>query len=281
MAVNRSRETAFDVAQKAGHTEIASILQQNGVQSAKSMAPATANGTRELKQTVSDIKHEVHHQLKQTRQTRKGVHHIRRRLNKMHTEGLNNAINSSTVVAVLIATVAFAAIFTLPGQFVDNAESVPLGFSLGEAHIGNKVEFVVFFISDSIALFISLAVVVVQTSVVVIERKEKKQLMAIINKLMWLACVMISVAFLSLSYIVVGKEERWLAITVTVVGTIIMTTTLGTMCYWVIGHRMEASRKRSLRKSSLSTRSQSGSMSAMMSDTEMLSNEFNKKLYAI
>ena len=32
-------------------------------------------------------------------------------------EGINNATNSVTVVAVLFATVAFAAIFTVPGGF--------------------------------------------------------------------------------------------------------------------------------------------------------------------
>ncbi|KAG5569168.1 hypothetical protein H5410_058934 [Solanum commersonii] len=37
-------------------------------------------------------------------------------------------------------------------------------------------------------------------------------MMVIINKLMWLACVFVSIAFLALSYIVIGKEERWMAI---------------------------------------------------------------------
>nr|GLL36102.1 uncharacterized protein At4g38062-like [Ipomoea trifida] len=79
--------------------------------------------------------------------------------------------------------------------------------------------FTVFIIFDSLALFISLAVVVVQTSVVVVERKAKKQMMAVINKLMWLACAFVLVAFLPLSYIVVGEEQKWLAIGVTVLGT--------------------------------------------------------------
>ncbi|KAJ6413672.1 hypothetical protein OIU84_006471 [Salix udensis] len=100
----------------------------------------------------------------------------------MHGEGLNNAINSTTVVAVLIATVAFAAIFTVPGQYVDDPEEKAPGQSLGEANVAPQASFIIFFIFDSIALFISLAVVVVQTSVVVIESKAKKQMMAIINK---------------------------------------------------------------------------------------------------
>jgi hypothetical protein len=281
MAVNKSGETALDTAEKTGNSEVKDILTEHGIQSGKSIKsqPKTA-ATRELKQTVSDIKHEVHHQLEHTRQTRKSVQGIAKRLNKMHTEGLNNAINSTTVVAVLIATVAFAAIFTVPGQFADNPKSIPKGKSLGEANIAPNPAFIIFFIFDSFALFISLAVVVVQTSIVVIESKAKKQMMAIINKLMWLACVLISVSFLALSFVVVGKDQRWLAIGVTVIGTTIMATTLGTMCYWVIQHRIEASNLRSIRKSSMGSRSRSFSVSVVISDSEILNNE-RTKMYAI
>ncbi|KAF5180383.1 Ankyrin repeat-containing protein [Thalictrum thalictroides] len=274
-AINRAGETALDTAEKTGNSEIVTILQEYGVQSSKTIRPG-ASTARELKQTVSDIKHEVHYQLEHTRQTRKRVQGIAKQVNKMHAEGLNNAINSTTVVAVLIATVAFAAIFTVPGQFVDDPNNIPKGYYLGEANIAPQCAFLIFFVFDSIALFISLAVVVVQTSVVVIESKAKKQMMAVINKLMWLACVLISVAFLALAFIVVGKKERWLAIGVTIIGTTIMATTLGTMCYWVIMHRIEASNLRSIRRSSLGSRSRSWSLSA--SETEM--DKF-KKMYAI
>ncbi|KAK7257760.1 hypothetical protein RIF29_31975 [Crotalaria pallida] len=278
--VNRSGETALDTAEKNGQSEVKAILLEHGVLSAKAIKPQPTTATaRELKQTVSDIKHEVHHQLEHTRQTRKRVQGIAKRLNKMHAEGLNNAINSTTVVAVLIATVAFAAIFTVPGQFVDDPKDIPPGMSLGEANIAPQVPFIIFFVFDSVALFISLAVVVVQTSVVVIESKAKKQMMAIINKLMWLACVLISVAFLALSFVVVGKDEKWLAIGVTIIGTTIMATTLGIMCYWVIRHRIEASNLRSIRKSSMGSRSRSFSVSAPLSDSEILNNE--TKMYAI
>ncbi|TQD84757.1 hypothetical protein C1H46_029683 [Malus baccata] len=278
-AVNKSAETALDTAEKTGNPDIKAFLQERGVQSAKEIKPQATNPARELKQTVSDIKHEVHHQLEHTRQTRKRVQGIAKRLHKMHTEGLNNAINSNTVVAVLIATVTFAAIFQIPGQYVDDPEDIPAGQSLGEANIAPKLAFIIFFIFDSIALFISLAVVVVQTSVVVIESQAKKQMMAIINKLMWLACVLVSVAFLALSFVVVGRQT-WLAIGVTIIGTVIMAATLGTMCFWVVRHRIEAKNMRSIRRSSLDSRSRSWSLSAVMSESELLNNDY-KKMYAI
>ncbi|CAK7354688.1 unnamed protein product [Dovyalis caffra] len=248
-AVNRTGETAVDTAEKMGHPEIGVILQEHGVQSAKMIKPQENNPARELKQTVSDIKHEVHYQLEHSLQTTKHVQGIAKYVNKMHVEGLNNAINSTTVVAVLIATVAFAAIFTVPGQYVDNPGEIPLEF------------------------------VVVQTSVVVIKSKAKKQLMAIINKLMWIACVLVSVAYLALSYVVVGEHEKRLAIGVTIIGATIMVTTLGTMCFWVVQHRIEASNMRSIRRSSPGSRSRSFSVS-VMSDSEILNHE-HKKMYAI
>ncbi|AAF75083.1 It contains Ank repeat PF/00023. EST gb/AI996003 comes from this gene [Arabidopsis thaliana] len=278
-AVNRSGETALDTAEKIGNPEVALILQKHGVPSAKTIKPSGPNPARELKQTVSDIKHEVHNQLEHTRLTRKRVQGIAKQLNKMHTEGLNNAINSTTVVAVLIATVAFAAIFTVPGQYVEDTSKIPDGHSLGEANIASTTPFIIFFIFDSIALFISLAVVVVQTSVVVIESKAKKQMMAVINKLMWLACVLISVAFLALSFVVVGEEEKWLAIWVTAIGATIMITTLGTMCYWIIQHKIEAANLRNIRRSSINSISGSWGI-PQLTDSDILQNEC-KKMYAI
>lgn len=271
--INKSGETALDAAEKTGRVDIANFLQVRGAKSAKSIKSPTANTALELKRTVSDIKSGVHNQLEHTIKTRRRMQGIAKRINKMHAEGLNNAINSNTVVAVLIATVAFAAIFNVPGQYPQNAADLAPAMSPGEVNIAPNIWFMIFIIFDSLALFISLAVVVVQTSVVVIERKAKKQMMAVINKLMWIACVLISVAFLAMSYIVVG-EHKWLAISATALGTVIMAATLGTLCYWVIAHRLEASRLRSLR-TTMSSR-QSLSMS-MMSGSE---NEY-KTVYAI
>ncbi|CAN6284697.1 unnamed protein product [Urochloa humidicola] len=281
-AINRSRETPLDTAEKMGNAEVAELLAEQGVLPARAISPGGGGGkqahARELKQQVSDIKHEVHSQLEQTRQTRVRMQGIAKRIDKLHEEGLNNAINSTTVVAVLIATVAFAAIFTVPGEYVQDPGSLAPGQQLGEANISHQTAFIIFFVFDSVSLFISLAVVVVQTSVVVIERKAKKQMMAVINKLMWVACVLISVSFLALSFVVVGRAERWLAVSVTVMGGTILVTTIGTMLYWVIAHRVEAKRMRTIKRASLS-RSRSFSCSGM-SESEWVDEEC-KRMYAI
>ncbi|KAK8964015.1 Ankyrin repeat-containing protein [Platanthera guangdongensis] len=271
--INKTGETALDIAERAGNSEVATILKEHGVQSAETIRPT--HPAHELKQTVSDIKHGVQSQLQHTHQTSRHVLGIAKRLKKLHREGLNNAINSTTVVAVLIATVAVAAIFIVPGQY---AVSMSPGISIGEANIAHQTAFMIFFIFDSVALFISLAVVVVQTSLVVIESKAKKTMMTIINKLMWLACVFMAVAFLALSFIAVGRSEIWLAVSVTVLGTVILAATLFILTYWVVVNRIEAKKIRSNRKSSLS---RLGSHSLLrFSDTDLLYAE-KKQLYAI
>ncbi|KAL9258877.1 Ankyrin repeat-containing protein, partial [Drosera capensis] len=267
-AINKSGETALDIAEKLGFHDIAVILREHGVRNAKSISQALIVA-QELKQTVCDIKVEVNDQIVQTRRTRKGMREIAKRLSKMQQEGINNAINSSTVVAVLIASIAFGAIFMVPGVYANPRDMAP-GLSVGEAFIAPTIEFSIFFIFDSIALFISLAVVVVQTSVVVIEKKAKKRMAAVINKLMWSACVFMSVSFLALSFIVVG-DQVWLAVAVTGIGTAILATTLGLMCYWVVKHRIEAKKFKSTRKSL----SRSCALS-MISDPEILELEYKK-----
>ncbi|KAL7176706.1 hypothetical protein ACSBR2_030117 [Camellia fascicularis] len=273
-AINKAGDTPLDIAEKFGTPELVTILRESKATNARDHGKPP-NAAKQLKQTVSDIKHDVQSQLQQTRQTGVKVRRIAKKLKKLHISGLNNAINSATVVAVLIATVAFAAIFTVPGQFVEEPTD---GSSLGQAHVAEKPAFIIFFVSDSAALFISLAVVLVQTSLVVIEHEAKKQLVFVINKLMWLACLCISIAFVSLSYIVVGSKERWLAVSITLIGSVIMVTTIGSMCFCVVRQRIKESRSRNISRTE--TLSGSFSVSRAASDTEIL-NEKYKSLYAV
>ncbi|KAL5077918.1 hypothetical protein RYX36_016902 [Vicia faba] len=154
---------------------IAKYLQDRGAQIARFVKSPSTNRALELKRTVSDIKSEVHNQLEHTFKTQRRMKGITHRMNKMQAEGLNNAINSNTIVVVLIATVAFAAIFTVPGQYPQNTKQLAPGMSPGEANIAPNIEILIFVIFDSTALFISLAVVIVQTLVVVIEREGKQR----------------------------------------------------------------------------------------------------------
>ncbi|XP_022990290.1 ankyrin repeat-containing protein ITN1-like [Cucurbita maxima] len=262
-ALSRDHKTAFDIAEELPlseeSSEIKDCLSRYGAVRANEL-----NQPRdELRNTVTQIKKDVHTQLEQTRKTNKNVHNISKELRKLHREGINNATNSVTVVAVLFATVAFAAIFTVPGGDTEQGTAVVVGSG----------SFKIFFIFNAIALFTSLAVVVVQITLVRGETKAERRVVEIINKLMWLASVCTSVAFMASSYIVVGRKYEWAAIVITVVGGVIMAGVLGTMTYYVV----KSKRNRSIRKKEKSAR-RSGSNSWHHSD---FSNSEVDRIYAL
>ena len=94
--------------------------------------------------------------------------------------------------------------------------------------------FQIFFIFDWVGLFISLVVVVVQVSLVAWERKAQSKVIFVFNKLIWMACMCTSVAFIALSFIVVSHHVLWIAIIVTIIGRSIILGILDTMCYFAL-----------------------------------------------
>lgn len=254
-ALTRDRKTALDIAEglplSEETVEMKECLTRYGAVTANEL-----NQPRdELRKTVSEIKKDVHSQLEQVRKTNKNVNGIAKELRKLHREGINNATNSVTVVAVLFATVAFAAIFTVPGGDDDN----------GMAVMVHSPSFKVFFISNAVALFTSLAVVVVQITVVRGEITSERRVVEVINKLMWLASVCTTVAFTASSYIVVGRRNKWAAILVTVIGGVTMAGVLSAMTYYVVKSR----RIRRVRKKEKYSRSGTYSMHHPDTDSEV------------
>ncbi|WCJ27558.1 Ankyrin repeat family protein [Euphorbia peplus] len=233
-ALTRDHKTSLDIAEGLPFSEEISEIKATLMHFGAVRANDLNQPRDELRKTVTQIKNDVHIQLEQTRRTNKNVNGIAKEIRRLHREGINNATNSVTVVAVLFATVAFAAIFTVPGGDDDNGMAVMVKSS----------SFKIFFIFNAIALFTSLAVVVVQITIVRGETKSERRVVEVINKLMWLASVCTTVAFISSSYIVVGKHNAWAAILITVIGGVVMASVLGAMTYYV----MKSRRKRKLRK---------------------------------
>lgn len=223
-ALTRDHKTPLDIAEGLPPSEEILVIRDCLIHNGAVKANDLNQPKDELRKTVRQIRKDVHIQLEQTRKTNKNVDGIAKELRKLHIDGINNATNSVTVVASLFATVAFAAIFTVPGGNYDS----------GVAVMVQTKSFKIFFISDAIALFTSLAVVLVQITVVRGELKSERRVVEVINKLMWLASVCTTVAFVSSSYIVIGRRNKWAAILVTVIGGLIMASVLGTMTYYVV-----------------------------------------------
>ncbi|KAK6244818.1 hypothetical protein QUC31_011227 [Theobroma cacao] len=254
-ALTRDHKTALDIAEglplSEEIAEIKDCLSRYGAVRANEL-----NQPRdELRKTVTEIKKDMHTQLEQTRKTNRNVNGIAVELRKLHRAGIYNATNSVTVVAVLFATVAFAAIFTVPGGDNDSGMAVAV----------SRTSFKIFFIFNALALFISLAVVVVQITIVRGEMKSERRVVEIINKLMWLASVFTSISFMSSSYIVVGRHNKWAANFVTVIGGVIMAGVLGTMTYFVVKNK----RIRKVKKKEKNSRNATHSLRLSDSDSEV------------
>ncbi|KAK9064140.1 hypothetical protein SSX86_018012 [Deinandra increscens subsp. villosa] len=269
-ALTRDHKTALDIAEGLSlseeSTDIRACLVRRGAVRANELNQP--RGDELIRNTVTQIKNDVHIQLLQTKKTNKNVHGIAKELRKLHREGINNATNSVTVVAVLFATVAFAAIFTVPGGDDDNGMAVTV----------HRTSFKIFFIFNAIALFTSLAVVVVQITLVRGETKAERKVVEVINKLMWLASVCTSVAFMASSYIVVGRKYEWAAVLITVVGGVIMVGVLGTMTYYVVKSKRTRSMRR--RREKINARSSGTHYSSWMPSQDF-SNSDVERIYAI
>ncbi|ERM95855.1 ankyrin repeat-containing protein At2g01680 [Amborella trichopoda] len=229
-AVNNLNQTAMDIAEKLQYgesaLEITESLADAGAKTARNINQS--DEAIELNRTVSSIKHEVHTQLLQNAKTNRRVSGIAKELKKLHREAVSNTTNSVTVVAVLIASIAFMSIFNLPGQYLQKDPD------MGQATIAGVYGFHVFCLLNAVALFISLAVVVVQITLVAWETSAQKQVVSVVNKLMWVACLSTCGAFLSIAFVVVGRDGSSFAIVVTCIGGPIFVGTLVSMCYFVL-----------------------------------------------
>ncbi|XP_041014779.1 ankyrin repeat-containing protein At2g01680 [Juglans microcarpa x Juglans regia] len=277
-AINNQHETAMDLADKLSYgesaLEIKEFLAEAGAKHARHVGQV--DEAIELKRTVSDIKHEVHSQLKENEQTRRRVSGIAKELKKLHREAVQNTTNSITVVAVLFASIAFLAIFNLPGQYFKD------GPNAGKANIAGTAAFRVFCLLNATSLFISLAVVVVQITLVAWDTRAQKQVVSVVNKLMWAACACTCGAFLSIAFVVVGKGSSWMAITITLTGGPILLGTLASMCYFVFRQRFGFFRSDSHRriKRASGSKSFSWSHSANISDPDDYNSDM-EKIYAL
>ncbi|KAL6505859.1 hypothetical protein OROHE_023238 [Orobanche hederae] len=276
-AINNHRETAMDIADKLQYgslaLEITEALTEAGAKHAKHIDQRYE--AMELKRTVSDIKHEVQSQLIQNEKTQRRVSGIAKELRKIHREAVQNTINSVTVVAVLVASIAFLALFNLPGLYETD------GTEPGKARIADTAAFRVFCILDSTALFISLSVVVVQITLVAWDTGAQKRVVSVVNKLMWAACASTCGAFLSISFVVVGKDSSWIATMVTAVGAPILVVTLISLCYFVFRQHFGifgSDSQRRIRRTS-GSKSLSWSYSANISDLDDYNSD--EKIYAL
>ncbi|XP_066339662.1 ankyrin repeat-containing protein At5g02620-like isoform X2 [Miscanthus floridulus] len=144
------------------------------------------------------------------------IYNVRREAYHKMTKSARDDIKSLTqtytgntsLVAILIATITFAAAFTLPGGYSTDAgtEGLPI--------MARKFAFKAFLISDTLAMCSSLAV----AFVCIIARWEDLEFLlhyrSFIKKLMWFAYMATTTAFATGLYTVLAPRLLWLAVAV-------------------------------------------------------------------
>ncbi|XP_015083957.1 ankyrin repeat-containing protein At5g02620-like [Solanum pennellii] len=130
---------------------------------------------------------------------------------KLQSEGLRNARKTITIVAVLIATVTFAAGVNPPGGFNERD---------GKALLGKTTAFKVFLICNIVALFLSLGIVNVLVSVIPFKRRTMMKLMVATHKVMWISTLFMASAYIAAIWSILpqGKGDHWVLIEVVIVG---------------------------------------------------------------
>ncbi|KAK6782501.1 hypothetical protein RDI58_020297 [Solanum bulbocastanum] len=130
---------------------------------------------------------------------------------KLQSEGLRNARKTITIVAVLIATVTFAAGINPPGGFNQGN---------GKALLGKKPAFKVFLVCNIVALFLSLGIVNVLVSVIPFKRRTMMKLMVATHKVMWISALFMASAYIAAIWSILpqGKGDDWVLIEVVIIG---------------------------------------------------------------
>ncbi|EHA8588337.1 ankyrin repeat-containing protein ITN1-like [Cocos nucifera] len=153
-------------------------------------------------------KHEAKAHKKQRNGTVSMSHPLRKKMSKAD-EHYKLSIETYTLVAALIATVTFAATFTIPGGFHQ---------TYGFAILGNQAAFKVFVISNTIAMCSSIVVVFCFIWAWKDPVRFKLNQLAWGHRLTVVACLAMIVTLMSAVYLVVPQETLWLAIVVMFIG---------------------------------------------------------------
>ncbi|XP_050227922.1 ankyrin repeat-containing protein At5g02620-like [Mercurialis annua] len=199
-AINRKGQTALDVVESdvsnSGALLILPAIQDAGGKRSDQVPPTFTDILQEKNPNFPPNKMldppNHHHRHKHRRRREKQL--------EIQTEGLRNARNTITIVAVLIATVTFAAGINPPGGINQNN---------GKAILGMKTSFKVFVVCNVVALFMSIGIVIFLVSIIPFRRKSMMKLLALTHKVMWVSMSFMAAAYVAGMWTILPHGNGW------------------------------------------------------------------------
>ncbi|CAE6065810.1 unnamed protein product [Arabidopsis arenosa] len=125
---------------------------------------------------------------------------------EMQSEALQNSRNTITIVAVLIASVTFTCGINPPGGLYQD------GPYMGKSTAGRTLAFKIFSISNTIALFTSVCMVILLVSVMPCRTNSLKKLLILTYRMMWVAIAAMAIAYVAATWVTLPhlEETKWL-----------------------------------------------------------------------
>ncbi|KAK6273961.1 hypothetical protein POUND7_011044 [Theobroma cacao] len=218
-AINRKGFTALDVvesdASNSGALAIVPALLEAGAKRCDQLppgSPETQNIQESSPRNVPSVRPKETPETPTQHQPRRRRHcHRRDKQLELQNEGLRNARNTITVVAVLIATVTFAAGINPPGGFNQIT---------GKSIVGRQPSFKVFMACNIVALFLSLGIVIFLVSIIPFRRKSMMKLLAVTHKVMWVSTSFMAAAYIAATWTIMPRAQGsiWVLVAVVSIG---------------------------------------------------------------
>ncbi|KAJ0074761.1 hypothetical protein Patl1_34055 [Pistacia atlantica] len=110
----------------------------------------------------------------------------------------------------------------------------------GKSTVGRTTAFKVFTVSNNIAFFTSLCIVVVLVSIIPFQRKQMMKMLVITHKVMWVAVSFMAIAYIAATWVTMPhcRESGWmfevlLAISAGTVGTVFVYLAIALKRHWL------------------------------------------------